>query len=257
MKIDNNISNFGLNYVQTDPYLGKTPKMHITINRNRVKVYDGDKVYLKPDTDFELEFNNPAHGRLLVKIWMNNKLISDSGLILDKNSSNYLERYIDSDRKFNFKTFMVDDVEATEKQRERNGKIRVEFYKERQPNITWTYYTQSYFSQPTPFDNPHITYGSDTTGVRSANLNSSIQPTSFVNQVESGRVEEGGKSDQEFITSTGDFEYSSFYSIEYHLIPESNKPPKEISKIRTYCSECGIRIRKSSWKFCPQCGEKL
>jgi rRNA maturation endonuclease Nob1 len=31
----------------------------------------------------------------------------------------------------------------------------------------------------------------------------------------------------------------------------------ETSEIRNYCNECGIRIRKSSWKFCPECGNEI
>jgi hypothetical protein len=31
----------------------------------------------------------------------------------------------------------------------------------------------------------------------------------------------------------------------------------EASQIRQYCPECRCRIRKSSWKWCPQCGEEL
>jgi len=255
-------------YTTSDPYFGESPEGHITVNRNRVKVYD-DKVYLKPHTDFELELNNPCQGRVLVKIWINEKLISPSGLILDSESSNYLERYIDSDRKFNFKTFMVDDVDETEQQRERNGKVKIKFYKEKQPNLTWTF--DPYISQPRSFDphHPTIRYSSGTTTgnltgdnnvtYTSSNVTTTSfgNPKSVVNEVETGRIEEGGKSNQHLETGVGDFETWSFKTVEYHLVPESTKPPQNISQIRTYCSECGMRIRKSSWKYCPQCGEKL
>lgn len=249
-----------------DPYYGTNPEVYVTINRNRVKIYD-DKVYLKPHTDFEFEFNNPCNGRVLAKIWINEKLISSSGIILDSNSSNYLERYIDSNRKFNFKTFHVDDVEDTERQRERNGKVKIKFYKEEQPNITWTY--DSYQSQPRGFnpDHPTIRYSnSGGTGnlftdndVTYSSGYAKVTPTSMnvSKQVETGRIEEGGKSKQNLTTTTGNFESTSFHTVEYHLVPESTKPPQDISQIRTYCPECGMRVRKSSWKYCPQCGENL
>lgn len=258
-------------YTIFDPYQGAPPEVYVTINRNRIKVYDNNKVYLKPHTDFELEFNNPTGGRVLAKIWINDKPVSNSGLILDSNSTNYLERFIDIDRKFNFKTFMVDDVNATKQQRERNGKVKIEFYKEKQPNISWTFDGTSntnYFSQPRGFEpSDHTIRYSNSSGNTNSEWGGSVT-TSKVNdvtptsmnlskQVETGRIEEGEKSNQELVTSSGDFEYSPYHTVEYHLVPESTKPPKNISQVRTYCPECGMRVRKSSWKYCPQCGEKL
>jgi predicted RNA-binding Zn-ribbon protein involved in translation (DUF1610 family) len=27
--------------------------------------------------------------------------------------------------------------------------------------------------------------------------------------------------------------------------------------VRHYCTSCGYRLRKESWKFCPRCGDKI
>jgi len=74
--------------------------------------------------------------------------------------------------------------------------------------------------------------------------------------VETGRVMEGGNSSQKFHTTTGDFFSAPFHTVEFQLLPESTKPI-EITQIRNYCPECGLRIRKSSWKYCPTCGAEL
>lgn len=241
------------------------PEAHITINRNRLKKY-GDKYFLKDGQQFEIELKNPLANRVLVHIEMNGKRISESGLVLpSSNVSHYIERYIDEARKFKFKTFMVDDVEATEEARERNGLIKVEFFRENVPVIqTYPYvsnltdtYTGGYVTNTTTNDlkTKGITYttaGMNITPISSMYVASFSEPA----QVETGRIAQGGKSSQKFTTTTGDFYTTPFHTIEFQLLPESAKPV-EVSEIRNYCSECGLRVRKSSWKYCPNCGERL
>ena len=56
---------------------------------------------------------------------------------------------------------------------------------------------------------------------------------------------------------TGFGSYNSWptNSVSIQLFPESIKPI-EVSEIRTYCTECGTRMKKQTWKFCPNCGTK-
>jgi len=76
--------------------------------------------------------------------------------------------------------------------------------------------------------------------------------------LETGRVEKGVESTQDFETIDIEFESTPFHSIDYYLKPQSTKP-KNISKIRYYCpnKNCEYRIRKEHWKYCPKCGEEL
>ena len=74
--------------------------------------------------------------------------------------------------------------------------------------------------------------------------------------IETGRVEQGGKSNQEFTTVNDSFNSWSSESISLKILPFSQKPI-EVSELRNYCSSCGTRIKKSSWKFCPSCGTNL
>lgn len=68
---------------------------------------------------------------------------------------------------------------------------------------------------------------------------------------ETGRVEKGGKSSQEFKTVNIDFETTPFHKVEYKLKPNSEKQ----EGIRLYCTECGRKI-KEKFNFCPTCGTK-
>jgi hypothetical protein len=250
------------------------PEAHITLSRNRLKKY-GDKYFLKDGQQFEIELKNPTSNRILVHIEMNGKRISESGLVLpSSNISHYIERYIDEAKKFKFKTFMVDDVEATEGARERNGLVKVEFFNEKLPtyyhyplnstggniryktNVSDTYGGGYVTNTTTDLKTRGITY--TTAGINTSFDISSMYVASFSEpeQVETGRIAQGGKSSQKFSTTTGDFYDTPFHTIEFQLLPESAKPV-EVSEIRNYCSECGLRVRKSSWKYCPNCGERL
>jgi hypothetical protein len=74
--------------------------------------------------------------------------------------------------------------------------------------------------------------------------------------IETGRAELGENSSQTFSESLADFNNYACKIVEWRILPESMKPI-EISKLRSYCTDCGTRVRAASWKFCPSCGEKL
>jgi len=76
------------------------------------------------------------------------------------------------------------------------------------------------------------------------------------NKIETGTVEQGEKSNQQFETSYGTFDSFSFFEITWKILPLSQKPYVS-SEIKKYCPECGGRIKKPNFKFCPYCGTKL
>jgi hypothetical protein len=123
--------------MKTSQYNSSTfPELFISVNKNRMKHYvQNQKVvtYLKPGTEFELEFNNNTNSCWLAKISINGKSISDSGLVLSPNDHVYLERYLDSSKKFKCDTFSIDDVEETRAALQQNGEIVVQFFKETIP----------------------------------------------------------------------------------------------------------------------------
>lgn len=76
-------------------------------------------------------------------------------------------------------------------------------------------------------------------------------------KMETGRIEEGEKSDQQFQSVYKNFSAYPFHTIEYELKPISEHQKYVPTEIRNYCSSCGYRMRKKSWQYCPKCGTKI
>lgn len=251
----------------------------ITKNRNRVKVYQDksnkSQIFLQDGEEFEIELFNPKQNQVLAKIWINDKLISSAGIVLKPGQRVYLERYIDTPEKFTFSTYEVEDSKEAKNAIAKNGFIKVEFYDEYIPsnfgNSIWINGSSSSPSWTTLGTYTTPTYGGSTinsvyyTNYASGTLTSSV---GLLNEekidtqnlssksIETGRIEGGEKSEQKFETTYGNFNSWSSTSTEVQILPVSQKPV-EIGEIRTYCTECGTRVKKSSWKFCPSCGSKF
>jgi hypothetical protein len=252
---------------------------HITTNRNRFKIY-GDSIYLKDKQKFEIELFNPNSINHLAKIKINGRWVSESGILLKPGQRIYLERFIDSNNKFVFETYTVEKSKEALEATSDNGLIEISFYPEQNPNQNYCYTYTNY--QPFTIT-PSI--GSTTTSnfnvASSLTFNSAAganqsQGISFAgttvnnlssltvcntsncdnNYIETGRIEKGEQSSQNFSMTYGS--YSSFptNTVSYNLLSESHKPV-EVEKIRNYCTGCGNRMRKETWKFCPNCGEKF
>ncbi len=252
----------------------------ITRSKSRLKIY-GENVYMKSGENFEIELFNGHTDNVMAKIWINNKLISESGLVLKPGQRYFLERFIDSNNKFKYETYAVDGSGDTSRAIANNGLVKVEFYKETcfnsifsKPPIfggSWTTYpnwNQPYYQQPigAPIGVPNIWCGSSLIGTAVNYANSTVTNnasanfsfTSSVSQdsIETGRIEKGGASDQSFVSINMNFESIPFATSNWHILPHSIQP-MEVSQLRNYCAGCGTRVKKQSWKFCPSCGESL
>ena len=251
------------------------PEAYVTVKKNRLKLYDQKNHYLKNKSNFEIELFNPTSQKVLAKIWINDKLISAGGIVLRPSERVYLERFIDEPNKFQFNTFEVDDVKETKSQRESNGLIKVSFFNETNSNWITSGTTSSSTLllgngstfTTTSTGNPYTINCSNTSttiGTVATNyINTSAANTSVntfagpnIRSVETGRVGKGNKSDQDLRKVNGTFSDYSFCNYEYQILPESQKAIIA-GEIRNYCHECGTRIRKSNWKFCPNCGAEL
>ena len=74
--------------------------------------------------------------------------------------------------------------------------------------------------------------------------------------IETGRVEKGSSSDQKIKTIDKEFEYYSFHTIEYKMLPISQKiNTAEDINVKVYCTNCGAKLGKGH-KFCSSCGTK-
>jgi len=77
-----------------------------------------------------------------------------------------------------------------------------------------------------------------------------------MNTIETGRVSEGSKSDQRFITIDIDLESFPFRTETLKILPYSRKPYTVNDAKKIYCSNCGHKLN-TKFKFCPYCGAEI
>ena len=248
------------------------PSAHIALNNNRLRAY-ADVIYLKDGDEFQIELFNPYQVSVLAKIYINDNLISSSGIVIRPGQRYFLDRYIDKSKKFKFNTYTVDPGTTPEvlESIKKNGSVKVEFYRESIPTPYFGTVNLPYISNiVTPQQFTYSTSGTagftgvtHTTMYASSNAANTSALRGNVNissnassEIETGRIEAGSKSKQSFSTSNQNFEWFTCAVSEWKILPDSHKPV-EVKEIRNYCSACGTRMKKQSWKFCPNCGEKL
>ncbi len=237
----------------------------ITRDRNRLKQIE-QSVYLNDRDSFEIELFNPKTISVLAKIKINGDYISERGIVVKPGQRVYLDRHIDEAKKFLFSTYEVDATNQSVKDAiQYNGLVEIEFYNEEEVKHSYSYSHIDYF--PNTFYNntlynttfppsqftTKLCLNSDLpinqTSVKSGSLTGSL--------TETGRVERGGDSNTKLINFSAHFEsYISSVSV-WRILPNSQKPV-EVSELKSYCQDCGARIKKvSSAKYCSNCGNKL
>ena len=72
---------------------------------------------------------------------------------------------------------------------------------------------------------------------------------------ETGRVERGRESNQDFHQVNDSFNNWYDHFVEFHILPVSKKQ-KTIRDVKEYCGNCGRRRRKNE-NFCPSCGDRF
>ena len=244
------------------------PTAHITKSRGRLKAY-GQSVYLKDGSNFEIELYNPKTTPVLAKIWINGQLLSSAGIIVRPGQRVYLERFMDVAKKFKFETYDVDTSTGTVRAIADNGKVEVVFYDEASYQINgnsgtniWHHPSPTFTSQPWQ----NLTLTSNIGGSANAcycasslgptGLNGPSGPAGIPDSIETGRIEKGESSNQAFEYVDGQYNSWSCTTVRWQILPESKKPV-EMGEIRSYCTGCGTRHKKSSWKFCPNCGTSI
>jgi len=73
--------------------------------------------------------------------------------------------------------------------------------------------------------------------------------------IETGRIEKGTNSNQNFTYDSTTFNTWWSWSSEWKILPVSQKPLVR-EDIKVYCTKCGTKRRKPSDKFCPKDGVK-
>ena len=111
----------------------KNPTANLAINKSRIKKYGKNKsipsYYLEKGQEFQIELYNPTQEKVLTTIKLNNNPIS-GGLILRPGERVFLDRFLDTNKKFLFDTYKVDNTKSTRKAIEPNGDVEIAFFKE-------------------------------------------------------------------------------------------------------------------------------
>lgn len=253
------------------------PCAYITKEKQRVKQF-GQSVYLKDGSEFEVELYNPSRKNVLSKIKINGEFINGGGIILRPGERVFLERYIDVPNKFKFETYAVDSSNDTMNAIANNGDVEILFYEEQNDievrlNTFTTYPTYINNNLTAPIGNNFYTSQSNmditltsTNGtlsfsdnIRSNKFEQQPRSRSFAKKsksIETGRVEKGSESDQTFKTVNKNFNIWTVSTSVWKILPESQKPLEKKDLIER-CSRCLTKVKKSSWKFCPECGNEI
>ena len=272
------------------------PTANIAVNKSRLKVYKNagelPTYYLQKGTEFSIEIANPTTNVILAKVILNGKAISQGGLVLNPGQRVFLDRYLDVAKKFLFDTYEVSGSAEMQSAIANNGDIKVEFYRERvfanpyNTIITTTLGNYNTGTDPqylrssltsgilgsndlyssSSMQNCAATYTSNLdlgtlnldNQVKSSPLRSrSMSKTVKAKSVETGRVEMGSHSDQELKYVNKSFEYSAFHTVEYKMLPISQKVNTvEDLNVKRYCTQCGAKSGKTD-NFCASCGKKI
>ena len=269
------------------------PTAHITKKKSRLKVYNGHIVFLNDKDNFEFEIHNPKQKSVLCKIKLNGEYISTSGVVLRPGQRVFLERFLDSNNKFEFSTYKVKDTSENRSAIDLNGDILIEFYDEQEVRNNWLLSSRTIYGSGVTYggrSNDYIpkfgttisttggVYNTTTTTYNTSNatFTSSVSSDTFRSKfdtsktllsgkpnslkkksksIETGRVEKGEQSNQNFTNSYEQFNYHTSHTIKLKIQPTSTKNIN-VEEIRQYCTECGTKM-KSNYKFCPSCGNKL
>jgi hypothetical protein len=245
------------------------PTAHITKKKSRLKVYNGHNVFLNDKDNFEFEIHNPTQKSILCKIKLNGEYISSTGIIVRPGQRVFLERFLDSNNKFEFSTYEVKDTTENRSAIDLNGDVRIEFYDEQMivnyPHLSGGDWSNGWTTINTGshyYGNMTFTTANSSTGYYSSSVvgattpqGPNIKQLSTKKSFETGRVEKGEKSNQKFTTSYENFNYFTSHEISFKLLPFNNKH-KTVNEIKHYCTECGTKT-KSKYKFCPSCGNDL
>lgn len=87
-------------------------------------------------------------------------------------------------------------------------------------------------------------------------LNGNLKLKKSSDRIETGRIEKGSHSNQEFQNIDLNFEWWSFKTEAIKLLPISQKPITKKDLKKLYCANCGHKVN-TKFKFCPYCGSKI
>jgi hypothetical protein len=243
------------------------PQAFITKRKQRVKQFEG-QVYLSDGDEYQIELFNPTPKHILAKIKIDEEFLSGGGIVLRPGERVFLERFLDTNNKFVFRTYEVGKEAVQLGATQNNGYIEIQFFNENssnQFNNGWGTITTNSSGNWTG----GATYTTNTLGISGITHtayynNASLTSNTFAgpnirtlsNKIETGITEKGNASDQQFTSSNRTFYSYSFHNVVWRILPTSQKQYHKEDVNVMYCGECGAKRKKDTHKFCPHCGTK-
>ncbi len=269
------------------------PLAKIAVNKSLLKEYSNSEysrvVYMKNNSEFQIQIFNPYEYTIGADISINGKRMSNR-IIIKPGQRIWLERYLDEARKFLFSTYEVENSYEAKQAIRNNGLVSISFYKEKpyqEPIHIYKSEPNWYNYGPTILYNNCLdgsanfcssvtkglgdvattataaTYsidsvqGANTRCMAKNNLDLELSAAKNINAtIETGRIEKGSHSNQEFENVFIDFEYCSFALETIQILPESQKPYTDKDLKKVYCVNCGRKLN-TKYKFCPYCGYRV
>jgi hypothetical protein len=105
------------------------PQAFITKGKQRVKQHEG-LVFLNDGDEYQIELFNPTQNHILAKIKIDNTFLSGGGIVLRPGERVFLERFLDSNNKFVFRTYEVGKEAVNVGAIDNNGYIEIQFFNE-------------------------------------------------------------------------------------------------------------------------------
>lgn len=244
--------------VQTEERLA-----NIAISKNIIKEYKTNEfdrvVYMNDGTEFQIHIKNPYQDHIGVVISLNGNR-SENTLVLKPGQSVWLERHLDNDNKYLFSTYETEDTDEMHYAIAKNGNVTLEFYKECKYVISSTMDPngiryREYDNWPYSFQ-PLYAFNCSTEILDFEYVPESSNMVNISASIETGRVEQGSRSEQKFSESDIKFEYFPFKRETMVILPNSRKQISADETRRRYCTNCGKKASPKD-KFCSNCGAKL
>lgn len=198
----------------------------ILVNGVKQRFYPNNRVYLKNDTEFEIEFFNKSTRTVRASININGEQLRRNPVI--HNGQRYVLRdFIDTPRRFLFHVYEVDSNNSDVKNAIRfNGLIEIKYYYEMKVEVHH------------PPDGTQFAKVADETQYPEGSL------------TETGKIMKGSFSDQKYTSVHLDWEKKCFGEQVIEILPISKKP-KTLK-----CPNCEL-ISKSDVNYCAKCGHSF
>lgn len=229
---------------------------HITIDKDRQKIYDNNIVYLNDSSNFGIELFNGSTEVLTFKFKFNGESESRS-LILYPSQRTWVDASLSDNRN--------------------NGLVEIEVYREskftifNQPNYFWLSNSIGNCWSDSKLTNNSDLFNTYDMSDGSFKYNSQTTTSPFVinptnqttpnNKHNTGRVEKGEVSKENKYSTTKVSVNNEILvkKFTFQLKPMSDKPMSvnDINKQKKFCTECGRKVIKKGFKFCPECGSKI